>query len=727
MATKYFDRNGTTAGFGTLTGAWDTTTASWSDSAAGTATPATYTFTDVDVAQFGADGASATAGTATIATATTVTLNQVITQNLTGLQVIAATGTGKLLFAGTDPTIDVQSAGSLRISAPIDGTKGFKLDKTAGATYELVELTNATNTVTTADGPINVATTLITVDPTTASFNFGDAREFLLTGGWRLGDFTTAQTLAANTTFAGTGCLETFNNGTNLVTFPAGALAGLTGTNEPAITYLAGSTNATSGLALYITSTIAGTRNNLVDINDLPYLLTYQSERATASTLLGRVRFIGTGASYPNARIDLLARGAVNSTTATLSQELYANQASGALIFGGGIKRKGHSQTQTFSLRGTSTEANAINGAIEELGALTIAKLDAGRWNLGGTSNYTGQTIISGGTLGATAAGALGAAAGGTVRIESTGVLELIGGITLNKSSSDFEIHTNNPIQSDGDNTVRTRGITLGGTVSFDVGAGDRLVIDNANPISNATGTRGITKAGDGELQLAATANTFNGAVTISAGTLAVTSMNNHSVAGVFGNSALSVAVTGTLKYAGTGAVSTDKVQLVGATPTLEATGTGAATFTALAATDEARQLVLKGTSSAANTVSAAVANTATQVTGVKKQGTGRWVMSGALSCTGAIDVEGGTLRVQTANSNTTSGAVTISAGAVVELVTDTLASAGGTSGKVLGTSNVTVAGDIKTRGGATQKGMVRYGGNLTFQSGSRLYIGAAA
>ena len=71
---------------------------------------------------------------------------------------------------------------------------------------------------------------------------------------------------------------------------------------------------------------------------------------------------------------------------------------------------------------------------------------------------------------------------------------------------------------------------------------------------------------------------------------------------------------------------------------------------------------------------------------------------------------------------------MTIGANGAVELVTDTLASAGATSGEVLGTGNVTVnGGTIKTRGGTTQKGQVRYGGNLTFGAGSTLYIGAAA
>ena len=43
------------------------------------------------------------------------------------------------------------------------------------------------------------------------------------------------------------------------------------------------------------------------------------------------------------------------------------------------------------------------------------------------------------------------------------------------------------------------------------------------------------------------------------------------------------------------------------------------------------------------------------------------------------------------------------------------------------GTGNVVVNGIVKTRGGTTQKGQVRYGGNVVFNAGSSLYIGAAA
>jgi len=116
MATYYFDTNGATAGFSTLTGAWDTSTALWSTSSAGTAATSAVTFTNADSANFGFAGTSATAGTATIANAVTVTLNQIVTANLADLQTIAATGTGALALAGTTPVINVGSDGGLTIA-----------------------------------------------------------------------------------------------------------------------------------------------------------------------------------------------------------------------------------------------------------------------------------------------------------------------------------------------------------------------------------------------------------------------------------------------------------------------------------------------------------------------------------------------------------------------------------------------------------------------------------
>jgi autotransporter-associated beta strand protein len=113
--------------------------------------------------------------------------------------------------------------------------------------------------------------------------------------------------------------------------------------------------------------------------------------------------------------------------------------------------------------------------------------------------------------------------------------------------------------------------------------------------------------------------------------------------------------------------------------------------------------------------------------TGIQKTGTGNWRVTGAMSYTGATDVDQGTLRFERPDGNTMASTVTVDAGAFLELATDTIASSGATAGRVLGTGNVVVNGIVKTRGGTTQKGQVRYGGSVVFNAGSSLYIGAAA
>jgi autotransporter-associated beta strand protein len=138
------------------------------------------------------------------------------------------------------------------------------------------------------------------------------------------------------------------------------------------------------------------------------------------------------------------------------------------------------------------------------------------------------------------------------------------------------------------------------------------------------------------------------------------------------------------------------------------------------------KTLTLKGSNTGANTVTSSLTDYS-GILSLAKEGAGTWVVT-SRTYSGTTAVNAGTLRCESTNSATTTGAVTIGASGTVELVTDTLASSGAGNGEVLGTGNVTCnGGTIKTRGGTTQKGQVRYGGNLTFGAGSSLYIGAAA
>lgn len=121
----YLDLNGNASGFGTLNASWDTTSAVWTLSTAGTATPTAHTFTsdriyisasgwDYDVAVF---GAGSTVGVLTIADGQKVELFGLV-DNVG--QTIAATGTGYISLRGSPPSgITIASGVSSLISAPV--------------------------------------------------------------------------------------------------------------------------------------------------------------------------------------------------------------------------------------------------------------------------------------------------------------------------------------------------------------------------------------------------------------------------------------------------------------------------------------------------------------------------------------------------------------------------------------------------------------------------------
>lgn len=694
MADRYFDRNGTTAGFGTLTGAWDTTTASWSTSSAGTATPTAFTFSNVDVAFFGSTAvASTTAGTATIATSLNVNINSIRTANLPARQTIAANAGGKLTMGGASPSFDTAGAGGLTVSAPIEGTAGFT--KTGAGDLQLTGANAMTGTLTASVGSLVVG-----------SYNSGTPN-----------NIDSVTSLVCNS--------GTFFWGANAYTFgkPFSGL-GTIGTNNPNTVTLSDDASV---------SAFTGTLNPTCD-DTVSGRLRLNAFPSSAGALLPQV--FSTGATARTATIALYH--ASPSSTSAIVYLYAANTSTGGVsvledngtassTYNGIVTNLAGSNagaTLRLRLQGTNTNATYAGQiqATNASGKLGLTKDGTGKWILSGENLYDGNNLISGGTLSAQFEKALGSAtSAGGVTVSGTGALELSGGITLDKSSTPFTIHQTSPIVSVGDNTVRTAGVTLGGTTTFEVTTGNRLAIANTGAITDGASTFGITKTGAGELALAAFSNTYDGAVTVSAGTLAIGSV------GALGTGVATVQVTGNLKYTGAAGTLSRATQLNGAAPSLEAAGTGALTVSNLSQDVATKTVTLKGANTDANTITSSLSDNS-GVLSLTKEGAGKWVTTGARSYTGTTAVNGGVLRLETTNSATASGAVTIGASGTVELVTNTLASTGATSGEVLGTGNVTVnGGTIKTRGGTTQKGQVRYGGNLTFGAGSTLYIGAAA
>jgi fibronectin-binding autotransporter adhesin len=118
-----------------------------------------------------------------------------------------------------------------------------------------------------------------------------------------------------------------------------------------------------------------------------------QSSNAASNLVIdgGTLRYIGAGANTDRlftvgasgATIDASGSGALNFTNP------------GALALGGsGLAR-------TLTLTGTQTTANTLAAIIADngSGATALAKTGPGTWLLGGPNTFTGQTVVSGGTL----------------------------------------------------------------------------------------------------------------------------------------------------------------------------------------------------------------------------------------------------------------------------------------------------------------------------------------
>jgi autotransporter-associated beta strand protein len=771
VALRYFDRNGTTAGFGTLTGAWDTTTASWSTSAAGTATPATFTFGSADEAQFGATGATATAGTATIATSLDVTVNAVRTQNLAGIQLIAANTGGKLTLAGTTPTIDSQSG--LRITSDIAGTGGFT--KSGAGTLVLEGAKAVSGQVTVAAGFLQLGAATGTADI------LGSVSDFVLTGSLLIqgnSSFTFA------TPFAGTGGVRVGINGTATIS-DTSSIAGFAGT----VRVIADPSFSTAPIAAWadlpLAATTIGTENYMA------------AASGTASTATHRFTHGRTSISTP---VQLFTNNDYDNGVSVIEDNGSDPCEWSGKVFVGISTNAGAIQTLRLAGSNTSTWSGNITQEVldgsSERGTVALSKAGAGQWNLTGTNTYKGTTIISAGTLSAQNASALGrdsSLSGGAISVTG-GTLELAGGITLDKSGLNIStVTTASPtnafqVPADGDdNTLEVGSITLNSTILVDVGSSAALRFANTGAITGST--FGITKNGTGELDMGATANSFTGAFTFNAGTLTVAASVVASTNGPLGNSSSTVTVpsTGTLKFDGASNSNFSRaVQLQGSTPALEASGTGHIHFSNVSQAAGSRTLTLKGTSTTNNQLQSALADGSGGTTGLTKDGAGKWSVTGTPSYTGLTTVNAGTLDfagqdltltgdvamaggvlangtldntlvtdvtftggtvqalldgastvtassgtgrlypVTSDGSNTYSGTTTVQAGATLELVTDFNPGTVG-YGKVTGAGNVTVSGTLATGNDVNQRGQARYGGNLTFAAGSVLAIGAAA
>ncbi|MEO6845689.1 MAG: autotransporter-associated beta strand repeat-containing protein [Chthoniobacterales bacterium] len=526
--------------------------------------------------------------------------------------------------AGITHTLGTLSIGARTLTV----NKGANVSSgTAGITYGAVTLTgNATFKPSTG-----TLLTLASVTGTNRSFSDTGAGNLTIPGIIATGSGTVTQSGTGNLTL----------NGTNTYT------GGFTAT---------GGTTTIGNTKAFGTGTLT-LNGGTIKGDGSDYTLANVISLAAASTISGASNLTFSGA-----------------LTNSLTANTLTNNGTGDLSLAAiNISNSNTARGITFAGTGDTEITGVIaNGGT---GAGAITKTGAGTLTLSGTANtYTGVTTITSGIL-STATFAAGGSNSGIGKAPAAG-----GNIVLNGGTLQY---TGAAVSTDRLFTVTTGGGALDasgtGAVNFsNTGAllytttGARtLTLTGTNTGANtlasilangpSTSVTAMTKTGAGKWILSG-ANTYTGVTTVTAGTLSTASFANGGTASGIGKATNAggnlVLNGGTLQYTGA-AVSTNRLFTVTASGgALDASGSGAVNFTGTGPTlfsgSGTRTLTLTGSNAGANTLAAVLGDGTGGATSLTKTGDGTWVLSGANTYTGLVNVSDGLLSINAIAANGT-------------------------------------------------------------------------
>ena len=354
-------------------------------------------------------------------------------------------------------------------------------------------------------------------------------------------------------------------------------------------------------------------------------------DSATAGTTLGIV--IGANQSWNVGSGRLLAVGN-SDTTLTLSNKLIKTGAG------------------TFTLGGTGATTLSGAGELEINGGIFNNNMQTGS----SSSARSGATTLTSGTLSIAT----------SISMFGTGAINLNGGAIGSFSATGRDFGTGNALNIGGNVQIGGSGGGLGnGYVRFggpaDLGGGVRTITSIASGVLAGNGAGailngivsngGITKEGAGYITLGNNGNTFSGATTINAGSLA------------FSQKALAASSSVTLANSGVnlvigenGAGSHDINNLSGVS------GSVIRSDFSLSGTNTAR--TLKITQTANGAYAGSFIEGGGRAISLVKSGSATLTLSGTAAYTGATTVEAGTLLVN--GAYTGGGLITVSSGATL-------------------------------------------------------------
>lgn len=683
QSVLYWDLNGNVAGSSggsSPSGVWNSTAPNWNPQADGTGVPTTWTAGQIAAFAAGNNATGAyqviLAGTQTAAG---VTLEE-------GTLTLAG---GSLSSGASSLAVQVATGTRLNLNSVLAGTVTAGSNGMAISGGGTVRLMAATNTFT---GDISVnASRLEFLTGTTDLLSLGaGTKAITLTNGAVVAPVNSANpaSTSGKSFVIGTGG-GTFNvvNGVSLTLDDAGQFSG---TGNLTIT------GSGTGTVILGNTSVAHTFTGSVNVQS--GTLRVQNAGAVGAVAGGKTITVADGASLDiraalNA-IPITVQGSgVNNTGALTNSTTTAGSSASAITLAG------HT-----SMGVTNTAALTISGVISGSGMnLTKVGAGAGTLVLSGLNTYTGNTIVNGGTLVASAAtnaapinSASGLVLSGAGTFQYLGrsgasVTMVLNGLELAGGAGTVDVNNTGTITTlDLRGTGGTLGITRttrGGTVDFKATTGTLgttavILTNQANDASGILGAWATVNGGasfamnDGTGKVVAY-GTFTDIAALGASIANGVNTNVRiNSAGSGANMALAAGTTSinTLTQNSTTAVIVDtagKILRFGAagglliTPTASTTGSvtigtaaNSGTVTAGGADNTAGELILSTYSGAALTVNSVIADNGTGVVSVNRSGTGAGLvtLAGTNTYTGSTTLAAGITNVTVlANVNTAS------------------------------------------------------------------------
>ncbi len=593
-----------------------------------------------------------------------------------------------------------------------DATLAFVLTDEAGAA---------------ATANVTIASSTICADSTTDSDSEGDAAD----------GFSLREAMARSVSQIGADTIKVVLSSAAAYSFGSGVTVGggdtldLDGANNVTISgstvTLGGTLTISNGASqsATISSVLAGAGNGLVKAG------------AGAVTLSGTNSFTGP-VTVSAGTLTASGGNAISNTVAvTVSRDgvlsLDANETIGSLAGAGSVT------LANYVLKTNNNENTEFSGVISGSSSNAgLTKAGSGTLTLSGANEYTGTTLIQGGTLRIGAGGTTGRVLGGINNSVSTALVEFkrsdditYGGVIsgagkLTKSGAGTLTLTGANSYT-GMTTISAGALQIGdggttGTVAGAITNTGRLVVNRSDDVTLGgviSGTGSLTKTGAGTLILTAS-NTYSGGTTISAGALQI---GNGGITGtitgaITNNAALIFNKSNSINYGGVISGAGSLTVTLSASGTLILTGDN--TYTG-GTTISAGKLQI-GTGGVTGSIVGNVANNG----GMNFARSDVITFAGVISGTGSVTKLGSTGTLKLTGANTYTGGTIVSAGTLQ-------IGGGGTTGSVVGDittgSNTTLVfnrSDNLTHAGVISGSLtVRQAGSGTLTlSGANSYTG---